>query len=822
MQKSTGEEGGITQLELPKRPILEKAPKGHKVLLATNSYSLHLKTSNFIYVYDAKFTEDVPADNTPLKRCIIKGIKEDLEKVLKLYIFAGSLLYSPTDAGATLPSFYFTLKEQKYKIDLSRVHMISVQDILFANKSPAKAQTVSTFLNLIVKNLLSACNMLPIGRTGKYMLPTGAKIIPESKIEVWPGYYTSVNLHEAGLLLEVDYASRILRQETVYDFLKKISASSGAENYAEKMKEELSGKVVLARYGNKQTYTITDIDFTMSPTSYEFDTAEGKVNLEFYLKKKYMISLKDKKQPLLLSIRKQRDGVERKIYLVPELCSMTGLPDELMEDRNAMKLLAVHTKLSPEQRMKEIQKLLKSFMAGDQKPGSPHTVSFPEAHKIMQAWNLQIDLSPKEVEGSVLLPQEIGLNGTKSMKVNENGQFFFKEFITSPLALEKWILVHTEKDRSLAENFVETMYTAAKTFGIAVEYPTYISISGIRAKNFIDAVKSKMTEKNPPQIIMFLLPPPSVNEYAEIKKFAVSRNPPVLTQMVKTRTINGGKGLMAVCSKIALQINAKRNGELWRVKIPASFPRKTMVVGIDISKEAGLICVGFSSSYDPYYSHYFTQVTLLKKQEQAASVLGLSLVKALQKFLQETKKFLPELIVIYRDGLTEMQRTSMFMAELQQMTNALRLGFPDYSPKMIYATLNKKIHTRFFTIAGDSSSSYKKANISEGSGLSNPRPGTIVHSGIVNPNKYEFLFMPQFVNEGTGTPSRIQVLYDTSGLGIEVFEELTNALCYGYYNWQGAIRTPAPCKYALAHAKLVTKYTKKAPADQLLPFLYFL
>lgn len=805
-------------LPRPPKPVLSPTPRGTSVKLMCNFFHLQVATSNFIYVYDVKFIEEIPSSNTPLKKSIIRGLREELEKTFKLYFFTGSMLYSPNDIGPAPISLSYTLTALKYQVQFTRAQTISVKDILCADKNYAKAQTVRTFLNLIVKCLLSACNMFPVGRTGKYLLPSGAKIIKEYPIEVWPGYFTSVNVCEAGLLLEIDYASRILRQESVYDLIRsKLKLNS--ETYMDVLKEEVVGKVVLTRYGNKQSYMISDIDFNLSPLTHEFEFAKNKITLDTYFKQKYFINIKDKAQPLLACIRTQRDGTEQKIYLVPELCSLTGIPEELKEDRFALKQLSVYTKLSPDQRIEEVQKLLRSFTKTE--PTKEGTVAPSAARKIMQGWNLEIDMKPTEVQGRVLPPQEIQLAKGKVLKVGENGQFFFKESVTMPLALDKWILVYTEKDKSVADNFVDVLYKASQTFCISVNYPTYAESKGIKAKDFLEALIEPMTKIPHPEMIVFLLPPPSVHEYSALKKHAIQQTPPLFTQMVKSKTLTAAKNMMAVCSKLILQINAKRNGDLWRIVPPASVPRKSMIVGIDSFKEGKCSCMGFSSSYDPNFSRYNTQVVQLDSKKEAGEVLGVLLNKGLDKFIQETKKFLPDLIIIYRDGLSGMQSQKIYALEMQQMIEAVKQKFPDYQPKFLYATINKKIHTRFFMRASDAPAGGRKPS-GDGFGLANPRPGTVLHSDIVDPNKYEFLYMPQHVNEGTGTPSRIEVLYDTSGLPIEAFEELTNSLCYGYYNWQGAIRSPAACKYAFAHSRLIAKYTKTLPNDQLIPYLYFL
>ena len=82
--------------------------------------------------------------------------------------------------------------------------------------------------------------------------------------------------------------------------------------------------------------------------------------------------------------------------------------------------------------------------------------------------------------------------------------------------------------------------------------------------------------------------------------------------------------------------------------------------------------------------------------------------------------------------------------------------------------------------------------------------------------------MPQFVSEGSASPVKFKVLYDNSGIPLEIFVEFTNAMCYNYFNWKGAIKTPGPCKYAKKAAEMYTKYTQSYPKEDFQKRLYFL
>ncbi len=97
----------------------------------------------------------------------------------------------------------------------------------------------------------------------------------------------------------------------------------------------LESGVSFFRYNNK-SYKIDDIDFKQDPTC-SFDNARGeKQKYTDYYKKQYNIDIQDLGQPLLASRVKNRGlhqkDVEETIYLIPEVCMLTGLSDEMRAD----------------------------------------------------------------------------------------------------------------------------------------------------------------------------------------------------------------------------------------------------------------------------------------------------------------------------------------------------------------------------------------------------------------------------------------------------------------------------------------------------------
>ncbi len=98
------------------------------------------------------------------------------------------------------------------------------------------------------------------------------------------------------------------------------------------MKAELEGKVVMTAY-NKRTYRIDDIDFDKNPRStFHLRKEDRDVSYLDYYWTRYQQRISNDTQPLLLSRPTKKDrnrGDDQPVLLVPELCGMTGLTDEM-------------------------------------------------------------------------------------------------------------------------------------------------------------------------------------------------------------------------------------------------------------------------------------------------------------------------------------------------------------------------------------------------------------------------------------------------------------------------------------------------------------
>ncbi|EEC04961.1 conserved hypothetical protein [Ixodes scapularis] len=156
--------------------------------------------------------------------------------------------------------------------------------------------------NVLFKKVMHCLQLTQIGRN--YFDHKGKILIPQHKLEVWPGYVQSVGEFEGGLLLNCDASFRVLRTVTARDVLYDVF-NAYRQEYKTKALQAIVGNIVLTRYNNK-TYRVDDISWDLKPTStFTYHTGEEIAYMDYY-KRIYNIDIQDTEQPLLLHRDKPR------------------------------------------------------------------------------------------------------------------------------------------------------------------------------------------------------------------------------------------------------------------------------------------------------------------------------------------------------------------------------------------------------------------------------------------------------------------------------------------------------------------------------------
>lgn len=109
--------------------------------------------------------------------------------------------------------------------------------------------------------------LVEIGRNSQFYYPGNSgdfnSAVSGTPLNVWTGFKTSVDLYEGNQVrLLVDFSSRILRKDSMHEFITDMFSNRKNKKAIER---EVTGRSVLASYGNHRVYKVTGLDFKRDP-----------------------------------------------------------------------------------------------------------------------------------------------------------------------------------------------------------------------------------------------------------------------------------------------------------------------------------------------------------------------------------------------------------------------------------------------------------------------------------------------------------------------------------------------------------------------------
>lgn len=778
-RRRLGEEANI--LRLRQADQTTEGTGGAKVDIVANFFRV-ARLPNFtgLHQYNVSFDPDIQSGR--LKSALLHNLDDILGTV---HCFDGMTMFLPKK----LPD-----QETVRTVTTRTGNDITVK-VTYTNLVPQNSPSVVQLMNILFKKQLKKISMQLIGRN--YFNPSKKIDIPAHKMQVWPGISTSILQYEQDVMLCADVQHKVLRQQTVLEFLYELYGSVDQKMFYNIAAKKLIGEIVLTRYNNK-TYRIDDIDWEKHPTD-SFTKADGStITFKAYYEAVYERKVADDNQPLLISRPKEKDkkrGMSGPILLLPEFCSITGLSDEIRNNYSVMKDLNQHTKISPAGRAKELESFMNDLY------------SCPEAANELAQWNMAFEKNLLKMTGRSLPAEAMSQRNARfSYKIQEadwSRETRGKELISS-VHMSNWVLLYTARDNNIANDFKQTLQRVCGPMGMNVADPHMCRLNNDSAQTYSMTLKEQIQRDT--QIVVCIVPNNRKDRYDAIKKLCCVERP-VPSQVVVSRTLSKKNMLMSVCTKIGIQLNCKLGGEVWAVDIPLN---KLMVIGFDVyhdSATKGKSIGGFVASTNKHLTRYYSCITSQTSHMEICDQLKVCMTNALKKF-HEINDGLPDKIIVYRDGVGDGQIRDVYEHELPQLKSAFATVAPNYNPKFAMLIVKKRISTRLLLASGGQ--------------YSNPPPGTVVDTVVTRPEWYDFLLISQSVRQGTVTPTHYNVINDTTGLKPDHFQRLTYKLCHLYYNWPGTIRVPAPCQYAHKLAFLVGQSIHTEPARQLADRLYYL
>ena len=412
----------------------------------------------------------------------------------------------------------------------------------------------------------------------------------------------------------------------------------------------LIGQVVLTRYNNK-TYHVDDVAWNLNPTSkFKKSTGEEISYVDYYMKN-YNLKINDEKQPLLLNKAKKKfkggqRGGEREeeiIYLVPELCCMTGFTEEVKSNFTIMRDISQHTIVPPASRRASLLSFINTL------------TTHPEISEELKKWNISFRPEMLKLAGRVMNPEKIVFKN-KTVPYDPRqadwGRDLKQVDLLDAIPLRDWVIVYSERTRPAPEKFIQAMNQAGRPLGIQVAPPKEVPLKNDRPSDFVEAIRDAY-KAGSTQLVVIILPDNRKERYDAVKKYCVA-DAGIVSQCVLVKTINNEKIMMSAVTKIILQINVKLGGQLWGVEIPM---KKAMVIGIDVyhdSLQKGTSVAGFIASTNDSMTKYFSRCLFQRSGQEIVDGLKVLFPDALRKY-HELNQTLPDRIIVFRDGVGEGQ-----------------------------------------------------------------------------------------------------------------------------------------------------------------------
>nr|XP_022341463.1 piwi-like protein 1 isoform X1 [Crassostrea virginica]XP_022341464.1 piwi-like protein 1 isoform X1 [Crassostrea virginica]XP_022341465.1 piwi-like protein 1 isoform X1 [Crassostrea virginica] len=765
----------------------KRGTSGSQLPVVTNYFKLEMAPDWHLYQYHVDFNP--PIDSRKMRMALLMSHENLLGRTKA---FDGMILYLPKRLQEKVTEVYSQRKTDDAQIRIT---------ITLTNELPPSSPQVMQVYNIIFRRVLAMIEMKQIGRN--YFNPALSVNIPQHKLTVMPGFVTAIAKYESDTLLCADISHKIMRSDTLLDLMYDLYGQSRGDTFYDDCVRKFVGSIVLTRYNNK-TYRIDDFDWDKRP-DYSFQLRNDvSITLAEYYRKNYNIEIKDMNQPLVVSRPKKKDirmGRTQPIYLLPELCTVTGLSDEARADFSVMKDVGAHTRVAPEGRNRTLQDFINQINSNEKVKAE------------MSGWGLAFSQRLMNVSSRIAPQEKIYQKGGAELMYRAEDADWSRDMrgkqLITPVNLENWVIVFTRRNSAQAQDLVQNLSRVGPPMGMRINSPTICELQDDRNDSYITALKQYVTEKT--QLALTILPTNRKDRYDAIKKFCCVDHP-VPSQCVVQRTLSKKQMLMSVATKIAIQLNCKLGGEVWCLDIPkGALLKNLMVVGVDTyhdSAKKGRSVGGVICSLNQKLTRYYSRTTFQHTAEELINGLVITLRGALEKY-HEVNGVLPERIIVFRDGVGDGQLGAVYEHEVPQLNECFkRSGGQDYNPKVAIVVVKKRINTRFFAKAGPS--------------MTNPPPGTIVDTVVTRPIWYDFFLVSQSVKQGTVTPTHYNVIWDTTGLKPDHMQRLSYKMTHLYYNWPGTIRVPAPCQYAHKLAFLVGQSIHKDPSMVLSDRLYFL
>ncbi len=180
-----------------------------------------------------------------------------------------------------------------------------------------------------------------------------------------------------------------------------------------------------------------------------------------------------------------------------------------------------------------------------------------------------------------------------------------------------------------------------------------------------------------------------------------------------------------------------------------------------------------------------------KKAMEIITHLDNMIVTRLELWQKQNRGQLPDVLVMYRDGVSDQQLQQLLDSEVPLMEKAVKVVYGNAGrpfPKLLWQVCQKRHIVRFCQPKNDRSGAFDQ----EG----NPFPGLVVDQHVVSQTMDDFYLTSHKCIQGTSKPAHHIRLYDETQSDPDDLHFLTHAMSYVFGRSLTSTSIPAPTKLA--------------------------
>ncbi|CAD5235548.1 unnamed protein product [Bursaphelenchus xylophilus] len=565
------------------------------------------------------------------------------------------------------------------------------------------------------------------------------------------------------------------------------------------VKQLLQGLYVLPNHTPRMVpFQIRELSSSARDTTFSFEGRE--VSVQEYFMVRYQVELQFPDAPLVVGKGK---GKENNLYY----------PMEVLEVCDNQRLTS--SQLTPDQTVDIIKaSSVPPSLLDRQIQANCRSLRLNTDQTLVNA-EIKIKETPIEVNGQQLLGPKVGYAGNARVELDtKKGSWAHrigKARYLIPATVGVWAIyfcTRNERDMNEANQhiFIRTFMEQCRNKGMSIDFPAEVAFLGPpREDEEPSSLRRRFIRaQGKAQFIVVITEKSDLYVHKHLKQLEQEFD--IVTQNVTIATarnaVDNQKSRLTM-ENVVNKTNVKCGGLNHAIILPNSdeLGKDDLFVGFGMNHPGGFVTteerrrgppsvVGYAAN-DLKHPCAFSGDYLFQesRRDEKISIIDMILKTVIDRYNKHRGK-MPRRIIIYRNGCSEGQFTSVLKFEIPILKETLRRLKCDAQITMIVP--NRQHNIRFYPPNSRPGDKPWDQNL---------EPGTAIDSVVVHPTFFEFYLLSHQARQGTAKAPRYTVIYDENHLSLGDAENMTYALCYGHQIVACTVGLPAPCYIADCYAE---------------------